>query len=90
VISVVAFYAGEWTPGDSLANALARALDITAGELINALSPNNDDNPNIWPRVREKLNAIVTARGGHCWTNAGSNCTETDRPVRANGRNLFP
>jgi hypothetical protein len=72
VMSMVAFYAGEWTPGDSLAIALARGLDMTAGELKDALSPNNDDNPNIWPRVLEKLNAIIAARGGHPVTENGS------------------
>jgi hypothetical protein len=45
--------------------------DMTAGELKNALSP-NDDNPNIWPMVLEKLHAIVAARGGRPVTENGS------------------
>jgi hypothetical protein len=84
LMSIVAFYAGELTPQDSLATALARALDMTAGELKNTLSPNNDDNPNIWPMVLEKLNAIVAARGGRPVTENGSLILE--RSPQGDGR----
>ncbi len=72
MMSIVAFYAGQLKPGDSLATALARALDITDGELKSALSSNNRDDPNILPMVLEKLNAIVAARGGRPVTENGS------------------
>jgi hypothetical protein len=64
IMSIVAFHAGEWAPGDSLATALARGLDITAVELKNALKPNSCDRRDIWVLVLEKLNDLIVARGG--------------------------
>jgi hypothetical protein len=83
VMSIVAFYGGELTPKDSLATALARALDMPAGELKNVLSPTNDDD-HIWPMVLEKLNAMVAAHGGRPVTENGSLILE--RSPRDDGR----
>jgi hypothetical protein len=83
VMSIVAFFGGELTPKDSLATALARELEMPAGELKKVLSPNNDDN-HIWPIVLEKLNAIVAAHGGRPVTENGSQILE--RSPRDDGR----
>jgi hypothetical protein len=83
VMSIVAFYGGELTPKDSLATALARALDMPAGELKNVLSPTNDDD-HVWPMVLEKLNAMVAAHGGRPVTENGSLILE--RSPRDEGR----
>jgi hypothetical protein len=91
VMSIVAVYAGQLKPEASLATALARALDMTAGELKNALSSNNRDDPDIWPRVLEKLNAIVAAHGGRPVTENGSLILERSPQDdgRRNGLEVF-
>jgi hypothetical protein len=63
VMSIVAFHAGELTPKDSLATALARALHITDCELKTALNPENRDRLDIWALVLERLNNLASARG---------------------------
>ena len=72
VMSIVAFYAGELRPEDSLATALARAIGITAGELKSSLSSNNREDPDVWPMILDKLNAMVAAHGGRPVTENGS------------------
>jgi hypothetical protein len=90
-MSIVAFHAGGLTPGDSLATALARALDITAGELKNAMSPNNHNGPDFWPLILEKLNDLSTARGGRPVTENGALIIERSRQddCRRNGLDVF-
>jgi hypothetical protein len=80
VMAIVAFHVGELTPEESLATALARALDMTTVELKSALSSNKDDNPNIWRVVLEKLSAIVAAHGGRPLTENRSLSLEGSPP----------
>jgi hypothetical protein len=91
VMAIVAFHAGELTPQDSLATALARALDMTACELKSALNPNNGDGPDIWPLVLEKLNDLAAVRGGRPITENGSLILERSRQDddRRNGLDVF-
>jgi hypothetical protein len=62
IMSIVAFHAGEMTPADSFATALARGLCITARELKSALNPDNDDRLDVWALVLDKLNDLFVAR----------------------------
>jgi hypothetical protein len=84
VMSIVAFYAGGLRPEDSLATALARAIGITAGQLKSALSSNHRDDPDVWPMILDKLNAMVAAHGGRPVTEYGSLILE--RSPRDDGR----
>jgi hypothetical protein len=79
VMAIIAFHAGRLTPKDSLATALARALNVTASELKSALDPNNVEATDMWPLVLEKLNDLATARGGRPITENGSLIIERSR-----------
>jgi hypothetical protein len=72
MMSIVGFHVGKWTPADSLATAMARALEMTVGKLKNAISPDNYDGPNFWLMTLEKLDSLVAARGGRPITEDGS------------------
>jgi hypothetical protein len=75
LMSIVGFHVGGWSAGESPATALARALDMTAPELKSALTPDDPGGPEIWPMILERLNTLVTARGG--------------RPIMENGSLIF-
>ena len=64
LMDIVAFHAGKFSSGESLAAAFARALGMKTMDLKNALSPDNRNGPDIWAIGLEKLNALVAARGG--------------------------
>jgi hypothetical protein len=91
VMAIVAFHAGNLTSKDSLAAALARALDMTPNELKGALDPNSVDVMDMWPLVLEKLNDLAAARGGGPITKNGSLIIERARPDdhRRNGLEVF-
>jgi hypothetical protein len=45
---------------------------MTTREETNAFSPHNQDGPEVWPLMLEKLNELATARGGRPITENGS------------------
>jgi len=81
VMAIVAFHAGKLTSKDSLATALACAVDMTPNELKGALDPNNVDATDMWPLVLEKLNDLAAARGGRPITENGSLIIERARQM---------
>lgn len=71
-MAIVGFHAGKLSAGESLATAFARALGMTTRELNKAFSPHNQDGPEVWPLMLEKLNDLAAARGGCPITENGS------------------
>jgi len=49
-----------------------KKIGITAGELKSSLSSNNREDPDVWPMILDKLNAMVAAHGGRPVTENGS------------------
>jgi hypothetical protein len=83
VMAIVGFHAGKLTPSESLATAVARALDMAPLELKSAMSPDYDG-PDFWPLLLGKLNAVVAGRGGRPVTENGS--LILDRSPQDDGR----
>jgi hypothetical protein len=78
-MAILSFHAGELSAGESFAAALARGLDITGGELKNALTPDNPDPLDLGSLMVEKLNDLSTARGGSPIAENGSLILERSR-----------
>jgi hypothetical protein len=60
---LLSFHGGGWTMRDAPVTALARALNLTGRELKSAVN-NNNEGPDFWLIVLEKLDALVATRGG--------------------------